>query len=79
MKDNYGQKECTELYQIPLENLDSGQRENYIGATARNLKDRIDEHKRDIRKGILTTALVKRAYVCNVKVDWEDTKVTKHT
>lgn len=54
------------VYQVEIDNLDNGQREVYIEATARNLEDRIAEHKIDIKKANLTTALARRAYECNL-------------
>lgn len=77
VKDNYSQGERTGIYSIPLQNLDNGTEELYIGATCRNVKKRISEHKRDVKNASFTTALVKRAYEGNVRMKWEESKVTK--
>lgn len=49
VKDNYTQLEKTGVYSIPLKNLDDNPEELYIGATSRNLKERLSEHERDIK------------------------------
>lgn len=77
VKDSYAEKQKSGVYQVEMNNLDSGQREVYIGATVRNLEDKIAEHKRDIKKGNLTTALARRAYECNLEIDWNRTRVIK--
>lgn len=77
IKDEYEQENRTGVYQIPLLNLDYQRNEAYIGATTRNLKNRLNEHKRDIRNGALTTALAKRAYEHDVKINWEEAKIIK--
>lgn len=55
VKDKYYPGQETGVYRIPLHNNDTGS--VYIGATRRSLKDRIEEHKRDIKQGKLTAAL----------------------
>lgn len=77
VKDKYGQEECTGVYEIPLVNLDKQRNEVYIRATKRNLRERLKEHERDIKNGVLTTALAKRAYECNVRIGWQNAKVVK--
>lgn len=42
---------------------------------ARNL--RLSEHEREIKRGVLTTALAKRAYEYDVKIEWENAKIIK--
>lgn len=47
----------------------------YLGATQRNLKDKVEEHKCDIKFGNLTTALVKRAYENDVRINWNEARI----
>lgn len=77
VKDTYNHEERTGIYNIPLQNVDNGTEELYIGATCKNLKERLAEHKRDIKNANLMTALVKSAYESNVSIRWEESKVTK--
>lgn len=70
VKDKYSGHEQTGVCEIPLKNIDTQKKEVYIGATARNLKDRLNEHEDNIKKGLLTTALSRRAYEYEVKIDW---------
>lgn len=69
MKDMYGREEQTGVYEIPLINNDKQQKEVYIRVIARNLRERLKEHKADIRKGVLMTALARRAYKFDIKVE----------
>lgn len=48
-----------------------------MGATTRNLKDRLKEHETDIKKGLQNTAIARRAYEYDVKVEWGEAKVVK--
>lgn len=75
VKDRYHNLERSGIYQIPLRNIDKKRDEVYIGATSRNLKDRLLEHKSDIKKGNLNTALARRAYEQNIEVKWNEAKV----
>lgn len=77
VKDNYDKLEKSGVYHIPVENFDDNTEELYIGATSRNLKDRISEHQRDIKNARLSTALARRAYEGNVRIRWDECKVTK--
>lgn len=67
----------TGVYKVPLKNLVDNQLETYIGATARNFKHRIREHKDSICRGNLCTALVQRVFEKNVEVLWQGAKVVK--
>lgn len=63
------------VYSIPLQNLDDNQLEVYIGATAQNFKDRISEHKDNVHKGDLNTALAQRVCEKNTEVLWQDARI----
>lgn len=73
-----GQRILKRVYKVPLRNLDDNQLEVYIGATARNFKDRILEHKDNVHKGDLYTALTQRVYEKNANVLWQDAKIIKN-
>lgn len=75
MKDRYSRLEKSGIYQIPLRNIDRQKDEVYIGATSRNLKDRLQEHESDIKKGLLSTALARRAYEQNIRIKWDESKI----
>lgn len=77
VKDKYGKLEQLGVYQIPLKNVDSQKDEIYIGATSRNLKDRLNEHRADIKKGLQSTALARRAYEHHIKIEWERSKIVQ--
>lgn len=64
IKDKYNPGQETGVYRIPLNNNNTDTAEVYIGATRRNLIDRIEEHKRDIKQDKLTTAL-------STSIGWE--------
>lgn len=57
VKEKYSAEKNSGIYRIPLENIDESRTEVYIGATTRNLKDRIQEHKRDIGQGNVQTGI----------------------
>lgn len=65
-KDKYDDQYKSGIYKIPLVDLNTRQNKAYISATGRNFKDRIKEHKDDIKKANLTTALAAYAYESNV-------------
>lgn len=73
VKDDYNHTERTGVY-----NFDTGTDKAYIGATQRNLHDRLEEHKRDVRQGNLTTALARRAYENKVKINWNDARIIRN-
>lgn len=75
MKDRYSRLEKSGIYQIPLRNIDRQKDEVYIGATSRNLKDRLQEHESDIKKGLLSTALARQAYEQNIRIKWDESKI----
>lgn len=77
-KTKRGEGFRTGIYKVPLINLEDNQFEVYIGATAGNLKDRISEHKNNVRKGELCTALALRAYEKSVDIFWKDAKIIKN-
>lgn len=52
-----------------------GTMEAYIRAMQKNLKDRLEEHKHDIKLGNLITALAKRAYKNDVTINWNEAKI----
>lgn len=75
IKDKYNPGQETGVYRIFLYNNNTGTNEVYIGTMRRNLNDRIEEHKRDIKQGKLTTALARRAYESDVNINWMEAKV----
>lgn len=77
VKDRYSKEENSGIYKIPLQDNDENKEKIYIGATARNLKDRLKEHKQNISAGNLTTALSRRAYEANVMIKWKEAKVIR--
>lgn len=66
------------MYKIPLQNVEDNRLETYIGATARNFRDRLVEHMEDISKGNLNTALAQRVYEKDTKVLWQDARIIKN-
>lgn len=44
---------------------------------ARNLGDKLLEHKRDVEKRVLSTALARRSYEQDIKIRWQDAKVVR--
>lgn len=62
---------------VPIYNKDLNKQEEYIGLTTRNLSDRIQKHKADIKNGNLRRALAERSYEHNIQIKWEDAKVLK--
>lgn len=58
------------VYKIPLHNVDDNRSEVYVGATARNFKDRLNKHKDSITKGNLVTVLAQRAFEKDVNINW---------
>lgn len=50
------------VYRIPVDNIQDQRREVYVGTTKRNFRDRLNEHKNNIQKGIPATALAQRAF-----------------
>lgn len=77
IKDAYDRVEQTGVYEIPLVNNDKQQKEIYVGVTTRNLRERLKEHDADIKNGKLITALARRAYEYDVKIEWEEAKVVR--
>lgn len=51
--------------------MKEGECSKYIGVTSRTLEQRISEHKNDIRKGKLNTALAVEAYANDLEVYWD--------
>lgn len=67
------------MYKIPLQNVEDNRLETYIGATARNFRDRLAEHMEDISKGNLNTALAQRMYEKkDTEVLWQDAQIIKN-
>lgn len=58
------------VYKIPVWNVEDNSLEVYVGVTARNFKDRLAEHKDNLIKGNLVTALVQRAFEKDVNILW---------
>lgn len=66
------------VYEIPVRNVKDGECSKYIGVTTRTLEQRITEHKRDISKGKITTALATEAYANDLEINWNRAKVIRH-
>lgn len=77
VKDEYVIQQQPGIYEIPLTNMDRQTKEVYVGATSRNLKDRLKEHEMDIMRGLQTTALARRAYKYDIKVEWGNAKLVR--
>lgn len=60
------------VYKVLINNIQDNRNEVYIGATSRNLKDRLKEH---LRKGNLNTALAQRAIEKDVTICWEEARI----
>lgn len=66
------------VYKIPVQNFEDNRTKTYIGATARNFKERLTEHKENISKRNLNTALAVRVYEKDTKVLWQNARVIKN-
>lgn len=76
-KDKRTEEYKSGVYKIPLRNIDDNRTEVYVGATSRNFRERLIEHKSNISKGKFVTALAQRAYEKHVDIIWQDAKVIK--
>lgn len=56
-KDKRTEEYKSGVYKIPLRNIDDNCTEVYVGATSRNFRERLIEHKSNISKGNFVTAL----------------------
>lgn len=63
---------------IPLHNVEDNQSEIYVGATARNFKDRLNKHRDNIIKGNLVIALAQRAFEKDININWQNAKIVKN-
>lgn len=65
------------VYSIPIEDVVTEERAAYVGVTSRTLAIRIDEHRREVRKGKVNTALVTEAYSRDLDIKWQQAEVIR--
>lgn len=76
-KDPRNVMEKAGVYKIPVEDSSTRQQMSYIGVTTRTLKQRVHEHKNNIAKGNVSTALANGAYSKDLKIDWEESSIIR--
>ncbi|XP_023232908.1 uncharacterized protein LOC111632647 [Centruroides sculpturatus] len=78
-KGNYERSAMAGVYSIPLKDRRFNTNLVYIGATLRNLKKRIAEHKQSVNKNIDSTVLAAFAKQQNIEVFWDRASIIKAT
>lgn len=63
------------VYKIPVERKATRSATSYIGVITRTLAQRIDEHKIDLNKGRLMTALAIKAYSSDLQIKWDKAEI----
>lgn len=76
-KDRLTQMERSGVYSIPIEDVVTEEKAAYVGVTSRTLATRIDEHRRDVRKGNINTALAMEAYARDLDIKWQQAEVIR--
>ncbi|XP_023235281.1 uncharacterized protein LOC111634677 [Centruroides sculpturatus] len=78
-KGDYESNSLTGIYSIPLRDSRFNSNLVYIGATLRNLKKRIHEHKLSVNKTIDSTILATYAKQQGITVFWDQASIIKAT
>lgn len=76
-KDPLKNAQRSGVYKILVENARTKQKSAYIGIMKRMLAQRIEEHRRDISKGKLITALSVKAYSDDLLISWDQVKIIR--
>ncbi|XP_067120956.1 uncharacterized protein [Centruroides vittatus] len=78
-KERYRYDTLTGVYSIPLRDKRFNSDLVYVGATMRNLKKRIEEHKYAVNKNVDSTVLAAFAKEQDVTVYWDKAEIIKPT
>lgn len=76
-KDRRNPSRLPGVYEIKIDNRDTGCSEVYIGSTARSIGRRIQEHRADREKGNANTALAQRLTAYNATPKWDEARMVR--